>query len=233
MFDRLLIGAAALLGLAGAAAAADLPSQSLPPAAPAPLFAWTGFYGGLSTGGAFDNTRMFYPTSGYAVSHSATGALIEGQVGYNYQISSFVIGAEGEGGWTGLKGHGPCGNPVYVCTTEQDWLASITGRVGYAFGRALVYGKGGVAFTSFVDNGTYAPDPAFNQRNSASRTGWTLGAGFEYAFWDHWSGFVEYDHYDFGDAKLSSYRVATGAFVNFVDVEQSSDLVKVGVNYWF
>jgi hypothetical protein len=44
---------------------------------------------------------------------------------------------------------------------------------------------------------------------------------------------VEYDHYDFGNVKLRSYRAETGAFVNLVDVDQTMNLVSGGIRYKF
>ena len=34
---------------------------------------------------------------------------------------------------------------------------------------------------------------------SETRSGWTVGVGGEYAFLDWLTGFIEYDHYGFGD----------------------------------
>ena len=39
---------------------------------------------------------------------------------------------------------------------------------------------------------------------SQSRSGWTLGAGVEYAFAPNWSAFVEYNHFDFGNKDLNT-----------------------------
>ena len=37
-----------------------------------------------------------------------------------------------------------------VCNTQQNWLGSIRGRLGYAgINRVLVYATGGVAFTRY------------------------------------------------------------------------------------
>ena len=75
-------------------------------------------------------------------------------------------------------------------------LASVTGRLGYAWDRFLGYVKGGGAwenddhfFTDAINTGTA----------SLTRSGWTVGIGGEYAFTNFVSGFVEYDYYDFGD----------------------------------
>jgi len=213
------------------AAAADLRAPMM--AHPQPLFSWTGFYGGIAGGLSLDQSSLSYPGSAVVRSHSATSGLVVGQIGYNYQINSVVLGVQGDGGWAGLSGSGPCGNPAFVCTTKQDWLASVTGRAGYAFGQSLFYVKGGAAFTETTNHGDLAATPLASERAKGSRTGWTLGGGVEYAFLQHWSSFLEYDHYDFGTANLSSYRVATGAFVNPLNIRQTTEVVKLGVNYHY
>ncbi|MBM1175393.1 porin family protein, partial [Microvirga arabica] len=55
---KILLASVALFGFAGAAAAADLPVRSAPPApiiAAAPIFTWTGFYVGVNAGYGWSN----------------------------------------------------------------------------------------------------------------------------------------------------------------------------------
>ncbi|MDH8276168.1 hypothetical protein QIG69_27840, partial [Klebsiella pneumoniae] len=50
---------------------------------------------------------------------------------------------------------------------RSDWLASVTGRLGYTWGPGLIYAKGGVAFRD--DNGLAATAgflPAVTDRKS-------------------------------------------------------------------
>ena len=65
------------------------------------------------------------------------------QTGYNYQINQLVFGVEGEISWTDMGRSATVGA---ISSTDIDWIATIAGRLGYAFGNALVYGKVGVAF---------------------------------------------------------------------------------------
>ena len=86
-----------------------------------------------------------FPTSGF---------LIGGTAGINYQIGEYVFGIEGDGDWTNLTGNSgsTCGaitavlTPPISCQTQSQWLATIRGRVGYAFDRILLYGTAGAAF---------------------------------------------------------------------------------------
>jgi outer membrane immunogenic protein len=77
--------------------------------------------------------------------------------------------------------------------TEVNWLATVAGRVGYAWDRWLVYGRGGwtggdVELT-LVDQGASV---MASKRTWAN--GWTLGAGAEYRLWRHVSVGLAYDY---------------------------------------
>jgi outer membrane immunogenic protein len=80
------------------------------------------------------------------------------------------------------------GGDIY--DTKIDWFGTVRGRVGYAMDRALIYGTGGLAFGS-VEN-RYLDGPANSFSEKCTQTGWTAGAGIEYAFDDHWSAKAEY-----------------------------------------
>src|ERR1700722_5456932 len=86
--------------------------------------------------------------------------------------------------------------------TEIDHLTSgpyadVTGRLGYAFDRFLVYGKGGAAVLGSKGSTTTAI-PGFTVDNSNTFAGWTAGGGVEYKFTPSWSLKAEYLHFDFG-----------------------------------
>src|SRR5262245_24901257 len=104
--------------LATSATAADLPRKAppAPPVHPEQAASWTGFYVGAHAGyswGRWDGDLTFDPGTGPIVvfdpSHrkiDANGALVGGQVGFNYQLNSFVFGLEADASWTNLKGSG-------------------------------------------------------------------------------------------------------------------------------
>jgi len=98
--------------------------------------------------------------------------------------------------------------------TTADWAATFTGRVGYTFDRILAYGKVGMAveqdgdtevsnttLCKVTDTSTSPPTThtctGLTRSGTATRYGWTAGAGLEYAFDKHWSAFAEYDHLGF------------------------------------
>ncbi|MGC1563857.1 MAG: hypothetical protein WA820_28970, partial [Bradyrhizobium sp.] len=105
MTKNILLGAVAALVLSPTATlAADLPLKAVPP--PVVIYDWTGFYIGASAGGSLGGSQHYDPTGlmltedGYRV----TGGLIGGTLGYNWQVSSFVFGFEGDLSWVGEYG---------------------------------------------------------------------------------------------------------------------------------
>ena len=77
---------------------------------------------------------------------------IGGGFGYNYQFtpgSGFVVGVEASWTWTDLTRGRSYISPLNDVSTYRqslDWIGLVTGRVGYAFDRVLVYGMGGFAY---------------------------------------------------------------------------------------
>jgi len=233
---RQCIGVLAVTLFAGPALAADLAVKAPVYKAPPPVFfSWTGLYIGGHAGGAWNTSDWFFPDFGTATSHSASSALGGGQIGYNYQVSSWVFGVQGDVSGLSLIGQSVCPNPGDNCRTEQKWIASATARLGYAWDAALLYAKGGAAWSHDDYSVINAATGVTTEINSGGgdRAGWTLGGGLEYAFWHKWSAFVEYDHFDFGTEKFSTVSPNTGAFVEHLNVGQRVDEVKAGVNYRF
>lgn len=72
---------------------------------------------------------------------------------------------------------------------------------------------------------------AFNYTGGATRSGWLVGAGFEYGFTPNWSALIEYNYIDFGTNRTTLNEVS-GRFVTF-DMNQTLQTVKVGLNYRF
>jgi outer membrane immunogenic protein len=83
---------------AGPALGADLPARKAPPPPPAPAFSWTGFYIGGNLGGAWDEHSLTDSIYGLTFdSGSGNGMFVGGgQVGFNYQFSTLVVGLESE-----------------------------------------------------------------------------------------------------------------------------------------
>lgn len=239
----LLAGAALSLGLVSAASAADMAARPYAKA-PAPIvvamYNWSGFYVGINGGYASSHKCWDYAGTvavPLAVNspegcHDATGGTIGGQIGYNWQASSWVFGLEAQGNWADLTGSNASISPFGVGFTNRtkiDAFGLFTGRVGYAWNNALLYVKGGAAVVS--DNYNYFVTATGANVGTASETRWgaTVGAGFEYGFTPNWSFGVEYNHI-FLDAR----NIAFASPAQTVDrIHQDVDMVTARINYRF
>src|SRR5437016_5829788 len=192
------------LAIAAPASAADLrmPVKAAPIAAPAPYFSWTGCYIGTHVGWGwgkkeFSNGRSSDGTaSSFNGSVDTSGAIFGGQLGCNYQFQgNWVLGIDGSVSGADINGFDQAQSSSSVIHVKNDFLASVTGRIGWNGWNpaVLFYFKGGVAWSH--DRYQWEAE-AFGQQD---RTGWTVGVGAEWAFAPSWSAFVEWDHYDFGN----------------------------------
>src|ERR1700685_3974672 len=97
-----VIGIAAA-GISGAALAADLPggapAYTKAPAIVAAAYDWSGFYVGINGGGATSSINWNADGFGNEGSHDASGGTVGGQIGYRWQMSSWVFGLEAQGHW--------------------------------------------------------------------------------------------------------------------------------------
>ena len=104
-----------------------------------------------------------------------------------------------------------------------------TGRVGAAFDRLLVYGKGGLALAE--DQSTLTDFTGTAASNSLLRTGWTAGAGLEYAIDQNWSAKVEYDYLGFGSQAMNFTTPSLGAVSSNTSLNVQE--IKAGLNFRF
>ena len=213
------------------ALAADLPARTTYTKAPAyvaPLYNWTGFYVGGHIGGAFNGDSNF---AGLTTGNNSNGRFLGGlQVGADYQFApNWVIGLEGQYSWLANNNNGVIFPGGFVYTNNQRALGSVTGRVGYTWGPALVYVKGGYAYSDNNDSLTLGGVPAAFALDNGHSNGYTVGAGVEYLFAQNWSAKVEYQYYDFGKTNFVTPVALTG----FGSTRNDEHTVKAGLNYRF
>src|SRR5712675_2654223 len=179
---KILIGAAALAAFAGPAFAADMPARPYTKApaytAPAVIYNWTGFYIGGHAGGAFAGNNSL---------QGSDARFLGGvQAGFDYQFApNWVIGAEAQYSWLGGGNNNGVLFPggTLVTTNNSSQLGSVTGRVGYTWGPALLYAKGGYAWRDGNNIGVTAAGLAQPfSTNSNHKDGYTVGGGLEYMF---------------------------------------------------
>jgi outer membrane immunogenic protein len=228
---------------AGAAKAADLPRTSAPPPVvqALPIFTWTGFYVGINGGYVFETGKS--RVNGLAASDGlktlGEGYTIGVTAGYNQQFGNFVAGIEGDINYVDLGKTVTAIGGGFGATVTQNtsYLATIRGRLGVAFDRALVYGTGGLAMgdhyaATAVSGFGFGWDGI---KDNDIRFGYTVGAGLEYAITNNLSAKIEYLYYDLGKHDYASTQVsgpvAVGGFTT--RAENKGNLVRAGINYRF
>ena len=228
---KLIRGVAALIVLAASApaVAADLGARPYgnAPAYAAPIYNWTGFYLGAHAGGAFSGDNSF---NGLVLSNYDARFLGGVQLGADYQFAGvFVVGVEGQYSWltsNKIPSIFPAG---FVYSNNQRGLGSITGRLGYSWGPALFYAKGGYAYSSHSETLTLGGAPIAFTLDRNHRDGYTVGAGVEYLFTPNWSAKAEYQYYNFGKSRF----VAPAPLVPFGSFSNDEHTLKAGLNYRF
>lgn len=194
------------------ASAADMrmPTKAPPIAAP-PVATWTGCYIGANIGGGwaketYTDPLVLPPDLPGLGSHTASGVMGGGQVGCDWQLGQWVVGARGMFDASDLTGNHlfpvvPIGD---IFDTRISWYGTATARVGYLFTPTFLgYIQGGAAFKrqkeTIIDGVTLLPEAVSNK----DRTGGTVGGGFEWMFMPSWSFFVEGNWAGFGTKTLT------------------------------
>jgi outer membrane immunogenic protein len=241
------------------AVAADMPSANAPP--PIADYSWTGCYIGANTGYAWGSSNVTYTQTGafLTAANPANVAFANGlgssninmngftgggQIGCNYQVGSFVFGIEADGEYVGLSGTAatsgtlPVGAaPVSSSTSvSAHGLFTLRPRAGFAVDRTLFYATGGYAagtvdysqtFTHLASNSVEAGAV------SSTASGWSVGAGIEYAMTNNWTIRGEYLYVNLGSV---SFIAANNLFPTFASANNATlkeSIVRLGVNYKF
>lgn len=230
---------------------------------------WKGLYVGGNVGAAWDSSDahtfpVFSPTGYFATTSpgaiavagtqhlDATGVTGGGQLGYNFQHGSWVIGVEADFGAMDLSdarsstGTYPCCAPTGFTVRQSlrtSWLFTARPRLGYAAGKFLLYGTGGLALTNINYQSVFTDTFATAHENGGvaqNQTGWVAGGGVEYQVADHWSFKGEFLHADFGNVFNHSTNLTafsppiafpTNVFTHTADL--SGNVARFGVNYRF
>lgn len=258
MKNRLLAGVAvAAFALSGVAAqAADLPDVQEPVFAPiAPVFNFSGFYVGANVGyinGDLD-ASVIDPATGAVVpgltfGGDNNGGIIGGvQAGYNAQFNQFVLGVEGDisaisfdlgdddtlvDTATAATIFGLPASTTADFDVDVDYLATLRGRAGVAIDRFMVYGTGGLAFTS-VDLDYSVPGATFTTTSDDDlQVGYAVGGGVEGLITENLTAKLEYLYVDFEDEDLTFTVPATGVS-RTIEADLDAHVIRAGVNYKF
>lgn len=258
---KVLVAALAVLALAsGSVKAADMATKAPPPSVAAPV-GWAGWYIGGNVGYGWNNASVGIASStpvlgaligiGTIPSSLATdpkGVLGGLQAGYNYQINKTVLGVEADLSLADISGNAAVRNPgpvlpfaTYTTSVAQrlGWFGTLRGRIGFTpADKLLVYGTGGLAFGSSNFSGNIQRSAILLNfgvpaSSDVVRTGWTAGAGAEYALSNKWSVKAEYLYYNLGNVTLTANQtpppilLASSASYKFT---VSGSIARVGLN---
>ncbi len=243
----------------GAATAADMPLKAAPAAA---AFSWTGCYVGVNGGGAASGssftsvvdpgTHLVDPADLATASGFGTGSANDlgfiggGQAGCNLQTGSFVVGIEGDWDYFGSKptfnnpnGTLTTGDTVSITQSlKTSSLATVRPRLGIVSDRTLIYATGGAAFAKVSYTQTY--EDSLNNAvgaatGSTTLVGWTVGAGWEWAWTDHVTVKTEYLFAKFPttNALGGILDTAGGANVLHGSTDLTIQTARLGLNYRF
>jgi outer membrane immunogenic protein len=147
---------------------------------------WAGHYVGLVGG---------YGWGGGTI---ATRGWIGGiYAGFNAEIDrNIIIGIEGDGTLTSKSGSDG------VTQVQNPWDATLRARIGFGSQQWLFYGTGGLAFgqVKATTAGT---------SESATKTGWTVGTGFEAKVTPNATARVEYRYTNLGTSAFTASPAIT------------------------
>jgi outer membrane immunogenic protein len=189
MKKLLLAGISVAALFAGPAMAADLARPVYrAPVVYAPVALWTGFYAGINAGGSFgrdtvtSSANFAFPVglANTLIANSNTlspaGAVVGGQIGYNYQVSNWLVGVEADWEWTNQRdSYSACtpaantalgGNGQFIfnaasgsCLTSEHKITNIgtaRARGGVIVHDSLWYVTGGLAWARVKENDAFA-----------------------------------------------------------------------------
>ncbi len=212
---------------------------------------WAGFYIGVNGGYAFSDSHPVintYPSNPPTMPGSIQpeGGFGGGQIGYNFQRGHFVYGVEidFQGAEISDTSAGiPTGHPEHdLLKVDTNYFGTVRGRLGYDFGRMLVYATGGFAYGHLSIDESFnlvTPGSPINTYNgayhtSSIETGYAVGGGVEYAMSPKWSLKAEYQYIDLGtfNTSLPISRQSGGyTFIESTKVYDDFSTVRAGLNY--
>jgi len=217
-------------------------------------FSWTGFYiGGRAGYGWGQADTSFEPlpdASSFGLRPTTKDADPDGfiggiELGYNFQISSFVLGFETDFSGSGIEGskQGPLIQPdgtefpggIIRTRQDTDWVGTVRGRLGFTpFCRLLLYGTGGLAYGNVNYSATVERNSNYPVSFEETNVGWTAGGGVEFAIARHWTVKVEYLYYDLGDQSATGNPIpANPPFQVHYNWETTAHTVNGGLNFKF
>ena len=235
----LVAAATAMLTLMANVSAGSAQGTVKPPPYVSEAFSWDGWHvgavGGYQWGSQppivlVDPNSVIYPpwadiSDTYGVDAAQGGIAL----GWDRQFGHLIFGIDGDASLVNGTGRVVQFPLAQTKTLDQNWMATLRGRVGYASGPWLSYLTGGVAAGGFdMDN-----------RDSLTLVGWIAGAGIERSIKNGWTFKVEGLYADYGSKHYSVPPPYLAPCTSDclpdanVNVSIQSWMVRLGLNYKF
>ncbi|MGU3574274.1 outer membrane protein [Brucellaceae bacterium C25G] len=192
--------------------------------------AWTGGYVGIQTG--YQNAVFRDRFDGFNNLRSKSNGVLGGVYGgYNFEFwNRAILGIEADLTYNSARQDN---DYVRALTNNQtiafnheskmEWSAALRARLGFAMDRWMPYIAGGVATAKLKSTISNASN---YHRDSTNMTGWTIGAGLDYALATRTTLRLEYRHSDYGSKRF--------AFNNFdYKTKLKTDEFRIGMAYRF
>jgi len=231
------------------------------PAAAMPGPGWGGVYVGGHVGGVWSTGDFLGPVSSTAEynsywersavgGRSASSFMMGAHSGINWQSGAWVYGIEMDGSVANINASSPSVNasvyPPYSnyavhaaseAGASLSWLATVRGRVGFAWDRVLLYGTGGLATGKVnfagstnvggtIGNGGYSTLGNYARFSESSiEWGYALGGGIDYQIRPDLIANLGYMYVDLGDISVArTAAISSGGNVAASTVNASTDL---------
>jgi opacity protein-like surface antigen len=200
-----------------------------------PAYGWAGLYAGINGGGGVAGADLLDPdcfSCANIVFHKAFGTF-GGQLGYNWQFGSTVLGLEGDLNRASFNESGPFARDRTTIGTAQakfDAFGTLRARAGLAIDRTLVYVTAGSAWGHF-DSSIHSILPADVGGQQVVENGWhfgiAAGAGVEVQLAPSWTLRGESLYLNFVDKTVQFNPTARTTFA------YAAQLARLGLNYKF
>ena len=182
---------------------------------------WTGPYVGAFGGYVSLDASGEYEGEGIIDGGPIEGFLLGGQIGYNKQIETAVLGIEADIGWSDADGDVVNNSGSEFAATDLNYLATIRGRAGMVFGEndsTLLFATAGLAIGEF--------DVDFEgAAGTFTHVGLVVGGGLEHMVTDRISIKAEYNYMMLGSKDTPD---SEGENIGY-----DGHVVKLGVNFHF
>ncbi|WDR03374.1 porin family protein [Devosia algicola] len=184
-------------------------------------YSWDGFYAGGHLGYGFGTVTS--TAAGTTQQNDLRGFDGGAQAGFNFSLGGFILGGEIDGQFTNIN-HTQTVAGLANEPFGLDYYGTARARAGFAYNQFMPFVTAGYAIGR--GTGSYSQlGGTFSQ--SQTHSGWTAGAGVEYAATEQVSIKLEYDYTDLG---TQTYFSGTGTPT---DANFRFGAIRLGANFHF